>query len=168
MPVHASSRGYLSATANWPYDGRQNSMSGARQPLQESTGNAQPTHLAGLTTPAYAERLAALASITGTMPAPPILPSQSFGGSYGGPSSLRLRQRHQLQLQRLHRHGINPIKLSPGFQNYRKRQTERDDKSDQKWPDELEDPFLDGKTPKALLPKHLAYYLVVPHISRRE
>jgi hypothetical protein len=40
---------------------------------------------------------------------------------------------------------MNPIWLSPQFQNYRMKQAERDDKSDQKWPDLLEEAFLDGE-----------------------
>jgi hypothetical protein len=40
---------------------------------------------------------------------------------------------------------MNPIWLSPQFQNYRMKQAERDDKSDRKWPDLLEEAFLDGE-----------------------
>ncbi|EFX06178.1 transcription factor [Grosmannia clavigera kw1407] len=39
---------------------------------------------------------------------------------------------------------VNPIYLSPQFQAYRKKQTEKDDKTEQIWPDVLEDAFLDA------------------------
>ncbi|CAK7269526.1 hypothetical protein SEPCBS57363_003644 [Sporothrix epigloea] len=39
---------------------------------------------------------------------------------------------------------INPIYLSPQFQAYRKKQGEKDDKTEQIWPDVLEDAFLDA------------------------
>jgi hypothetical protein len=50
-------------------------------------------------------------------------------------------------MQRRDRHSINPIYLSPGFQAYRKKQDENLDKKGQKWPDILEDAFLDGEFP---------------------
>lgn len=39
---------------------------------------------------------------------------------------------------------VNPIYLSPQFQAYRKKQGEKDDKTEQIWPDVLEDAFLDA------------------------
>jgi hypothetical protein len=47
-------------------------------------------------------------------------------------------------------HYRNPIWLSPQFQNYRKKQAEKEDKSGQKWPEVLENAFLDGQS--TLLP----------------
>lgn len=59
----------------------------------------------------------------------------------GGTSALRLR-RHQHNLARASsRHSKNPIYLSPEFCQYRSKQK---DKDEQKWPDILEDAFLDG------------------------
>jgi hypothetical protein len=40
---------------------------------------------------------------------------------------------------------MNPLSLSPGFAQYRKRQAEKEIKDGQVWPDWLEAPFLDGK-----------------------
>jgi hypothetical protein len=50
-------------------------------------------------------------------------------------------QVQQRQLQNGSIDGVNPIYLSPEFKEYRRRQAE---KPDQKWPDLLEDAFLDG------------------------
>lgn len=58
----------------------------------------------------------------------------------GGTSALRLR-RHQLNMSKQSRHSKNPIYLSPEFCQYRMKQK---DKDEQKWPDILEDAFLDG------------------------
>jgi hypothetical protein len=58
----------------------------------------------------------------------------------GGTSTLRLR-RQQLNLNKHSRHSKNPIYLSPEFCQYRMKQK---DKDEQKWPDILEDAFLDG------------------------
>lgn len=51
-----------------------------------------------------------------------------------------------MQLRR-REHAINPIYLSPQFLSYRKKQASKskEEKSDQKWPDVLEDAFLDGE-----------------------
>lgn len=65
-----------------------------------------------------------------------------------GTSALRLR-RHQLSLQRQSRHSKNPIYLSPEFCQYRVKQK---DKDEQKWPDILEDAFLDGNCCLPLFP----------------
>jgi transcriptional enhancer factor len=78
-----------------------------------------------------------------------VLPTQALGLAYG-PSSYGKLQHRQGQLQQQGRNfkrssGINPLWLSPEFQNYRKRQAEKDDKSGQKWPEVLEEAFLDGK-----------------------
>lgn len=63
----------------------------------------------------------------------------------GGTSALRMRRRqlqHQTNIARAHsRHSKNPIYLSPEFCQYR---TKQKDKDEQKWPDILEDAFLDG------------------------
>lgn len=45
---------------------------------------------------------------------------------------------------------MNPLSLSPGFAQYRKRQAEKEIKDGQVWPDWLEAPFLDGKIPATL------------------
>lgn len=62
----------------------------------------------------------------------------------------RPQQRHELHLDGGRRvRGTNPLMplLTQAFQNYRKKQA---DKPDQKWPDVLEGPFLDGKCARRL------------------
>ncbi|SPQ18053.1 e7c7de85-27a1-4ff5-b479-e02e431e7c2e [Thermothielavioides terrestris] len=87
------------------------------------------------------------------MPAPPVLRTQSLGPGYGAATayasastgtSARTQQRHDLRLQSRRRaQGVNPLMplLTQAFQNYRKKQA---GKSDQKWPEVLEGPFLDA------------------------
>ncbi|KAH8883886.1 hypothetical protein GQ53DRAFT_811274 [Thozetella sp. PMI_491] len=131
-----------------------------RQPLQESTGNAQHNIFAALRS-SYAPRLDALSSlssavtssmaaVSNTIPTPPVVPTQALGSSYA--MSLQ-HQRNRPQLaQRRRKRGINPICLSPQYQNYRNRQQ---NKEDQKWPDSLEEPFLDA-------------LLLIPHMGRKK
>ena len=134
-------------------------LSAPRPPLRESTGNAR-YHLQQQ----YEEQQrrqqqqqqeqqqfgalvrSTLAHHQLSIPSPPIIPTQSLSSGYGSPELLRLQQRHQMQLQRSQR-GINPIYLSPQFLSYRKKQANKskEEKSDQKWPDVLEDAFLDGE-----------------------
>ncbi|KAJ4413996.1 hypothetical protein N0V85_003341 [Neurospora sp. IMI 360204] len=125
-------------------------LSALRPPLRESTGNAQYHHFQQQQheeqqlrqQQQQQQQLGALLSI----PSPPIIPTPSLSSAYGSPEFLRLQQRHQMQLQR-RQHGINPIYLSPQFLSYRKKQANKskEEKSDQKWPDVLEDAFLDGE-----------------------
>lgn len=88
---------------------------------QQQQDQHQPQHHQGGGSAALAAAAAAAAAASGT-------------------SALRLR-RHQLSLQRQSRHSKNPIYLSPEFCQYRVKQK---DKDEQKWPDILEDAFLDG------------------------
>lgn len=79
---------------------------------------------------------------------PPVVPTQSLGPTYGAPPPFpRTPDRHQLQLHaRRRKVDINPLWLYwQQFQTYRKKQDEKDDKAGQKWPQVLEDAFLDGK-----------------------
>lgn len=140
-PVLPSQR-YSPNTSTADYYDRRQQVSGPRQPLRESSGNAQPQHLGALTL--CSQNLSALTSLPHSIPTPPIVPTQSLDSHYGPGSNLKLR-RHQLHLQRRQRHGINPIYLSPQFQAYRKKQAEKDYKTAQIWPDFLEDAFLDGE-----------------------
>lgn len=119
-----------------------NGISASRQPLQESTGNAQHPHMAW-----YAQHLEAFSSVPPSVPTPPILRTQSLGPEYGTPPDSRSQQRLGLHLHARPRlHATNPLMplLTQAFQNYRKKQA---DKPDQKWPDVLEGPFLDGNHP---------------------
>lgn len=95
------------------------------------------------------------------------LAAAAAAAAASGTSALRLR-RHQLSLQRQSRHSKNPIYLSPEFCQYRVKQK---DKDEQKWPDILEDAFLDGMNFSSLslsssfrLPSHPAISLS-PFIS---
>lgn len=77
--------------------------------------------------------------------AAPSLRSNSYshpgmGGYTGavGSNALTLHSQHSQN------HNVNPIYASPQFQAYRKKQGEKDDKTEQIWPDVLEDAFLDA------------------------
>ena len=153
-PTTLASQCYPPSSSDFIPDHR-HVLSAPRPPLRESTGNAQ-YHLQQQ----YEEQqrlqqqqqLGALVRSTFaqhrlSIPSPPIIPTQSLSSGYGPPELLRLQQRqHQMQLQRSQR-GINPIYLSPQFLSYRKKQANKskEEKSDQKWPDVLEDAFLDGE-----------------------
>ncbi|KAK4647785.1 uncharacterized protein QC761_104390 [Podospora bellae-mahoneyi] len=126
--------------------------SASRQPLRESTGNAQYSHMAW-----YSEQIrqlgaaSGLASMSPSIPTPPIVPTQSFGPDYGSstPSVYgRQQQRHHCQGHRVtnfrrRQFEENPLipLLPAAFQNYRKKQA---DKTDQKWTDVLEWGFIDA------------------------
>jgi len=101
-----------------------------------------------------------LSSVALTPPilTPPIVPTQSLGLQYRGEKGYGHGHGHQqMQLQhhghqhayhhvRRRRVDINPLWLYwQQFQTYRKKQDEKDDKQGQKWPQVLEDAFLDGK-----------------------
>ncbi len=86
-------------------------------------------------------------SLSNSIPTPPVVPTQALGSSYA--MSLQHQRSRQHMAQRRRKRGINPICLSPQYQNYRNRQQ---NKEDQKWPDSLEEPFLDGEQPSAPCP----------------
>lgn len=155
-----SANSYHDNTSN--VRGQYDSVTGnVREPLQESTGNAQHQYphgqrplpslsstvscSPGLSNTLSSSSLGPLAPIPA--PIPPILPTQSLhGGSAAaaaGSSALILR-RHHLSVQRQSRHSLkNPIYLSNEFCQYRMKQK---DKEKQVWPDVLEDAFLDGES----------------------
>ncbi|KAK3336947.1 TEA/ATTS domain family-domain-containing protein [Cercophora scortea] len=120
----------------------------SRQPLRESTGNAQHQLERLARFQAHRLNLDPLLIPSSSMPTPPIVPTQSLGGStYDSPGYSRLQQRHKIHVQRRRRwgsRGINPMSLSAQFLAYRKKQADKDDKSDQKWADVLEEAFLDA------------------------
>lgn len=58
-------------------------------------------------------------------------------------SALELRKHQYRTPQRLNR-SRNPIIDSPQYQAYRSRQSSKDGPDEQKWPDDLEDLFLEG------------------------
>ncbi|ROV99377.1 hypothetical protein VSDG_03853 [Cytospora chrysosperma] len=164
--------------AGHSYEDATNSVRGqygnAREPLQESTGNAQHQFPHGqrplpslssttscsqaLSNTLSSSSLGPLAPIPASIP--PILPTQSLGSTHhggsaaaaAGMSALRLR-RHHLSMQRQSRHSLkNPIYLSNEFCQYRMKQK---DKEKQVWPDVLEDAFLDA-------------LLLIVHMGRRK
>jgi transcriptional enhancer factor len=96
----------------------------------------------------YAQHLEALSSIPSSMGPlmTPVLRTQSLGPDYSAPPAYtRSQQRHELHVHGRRRdQGSNPLMplLSNNFQSYRKKQA---GKPDQKWPEEVEGFFLDGK-----------------------
>lgn len=126
---------------------RHHGVSGSRRPLRESTGNAQQSQMAW-----YAERMrqigavggGSLAPMTPSIPTPLIVPTQSLVSKYGSLSYPRPPQRHHsFGYNRRRMYGENPLILTQAFQNYRKKQA---DKPEQKWPDVLEEAFVDGRS----------------------
>lgn len=118
-----------------------------RLPLTDSAGNAQYHNVASMNT--YNDR-------KGTRPQspphfiPPTLPSQP-ARQYPQRTALEARRAH-IKDQRTQRNSrYNPILESEHYQSYRSRQPKliddgKDDR-DQRWPDDLEDLFLEGSSP---------------------
>lgn len=113
-----------------------------RQPLTESAGNAQ-LHALTSTEVDHGHK--------GSQPPferPPFyiptVPSQRQSHNIGSALEIRrqnTRKRRQLRFSR------NPIVDSPHYRAYRERQTrEGDGNQEAKWPEVLEDAFLDGKS----------------------
>jgi len=136
-----------SPTADYGLE-RHHGVSGSRPPLRESTGNAQQSQMAW-----YAERMRQIGSVgsgggglaptTSSIPTPPIVPTQSLTSKYGASSYPGPPQRqHSFGYSRRRMYGENPLMLTQAFQNYRKKQA---DKPEQKWPDVLEEAFVDGR-----------------------
>ncbi|KAJ9151744.1 Regulatory protein abaA [Pleurostoma richardsiae] len=145
----------FSPPPDYPYDQSHHDLSSSRQPLTESDGNGQQQHhhhqnVGPLTLCSQASSLTSASPSLRSIPTPPIVPTQSVGSPYNT-TGLRLRRQHS-QLQKRSKYGVNPIYLSPEFKQYRERQA---DKSDQKWPDLLEDAFLDA-------------LLLIPQMGRRK
>lgn len=138
LPV-LPSQGYSPVTG-YNHEGR-HGVAGSRQPLMESTGNAQHNNMRVMVrSSSYYQRAESVYSIPPSISTPPFFPGHPLGFNYGIPQYSRLQQQHPGHAQG----GMNPLWLSPQFQAYRKRQGEKDDKSGQKWPDMLEEAFLDG------------------------
>ncbi|KAK4170281.1 hypothetical protein QBC43DRAFT_295133 [Cladorrhinum sp. PSN259] len=133
-----------SPTTEYELEG-QHGVSTSRQPLRESTGNAQHSQMAW-----YAERMGHIGAVTSlttmspSIPNPPILPTQPLMSEYGSSTYSRPPHRHSIHgYGRRRPYGENPLMplLTQAFQNYRKKQA---DKSEQKWPDVLEEAFVDA------------------------
>lgn len=112
-----------------------------RQPLSESAGNAQIHTLAS--TEIHHDYKGSQPLFEGPPYALPTVPSQRQSHNIGNTLEIRrqnTRKRRQLKFSR------NPIVDSPHYRAYRERQTrEGDENQDTKWPEVLEDAFLDGK-----------------------
>jgi len=117
-------------------------LSSSKQPLTWPVDNAQQqSHqcIRLLTSYSQGSPLTSRPPPSWPILVPPIVPTQSMWSLYNSTGhKLQVQQR---QLQNGSIDGVNPIYLSPEFKEYRRRQAE---KPDQKWPDLLEDAFLDG------------------------
>lgn len=122
-------------------------VTAGRLPLGELTGNVQsppPGSTALGYPPLCSEPALPMSMQLPGLPilAPPVLPTQSLG-SNNFPSAMGgVWARRQQRSQRPQKE--NPFYLHPNFQTYRNKQTENKDKEGQKWPEFLEDFFLDG------------------------
>lgn len=122
-----------------------------RQPLQESSGNAQQGESDRIMS-SYARRVRIKIrrsrshfSMLPSILTPPIVPTQALGSTYGSPVFARPHEGHEEYLrQQQSRRMVNPICLYPEFVNYRDKQNGKV-KKDQIWPRLFEDAFLDGK-----------------------
>lgn len=112
-----------------------------RQPLSDSNGNSHYHNLASTTyydlkpiqtRPEHAQH----------RPSLPIVPSQPARPIAA--NTLELRRNHTRRLRQA-RSVHNPIRESQQYQNYRSRVT-RDGPEDSKWPEDLENDFLDGES----------------------
>lgn len=110
-----------------------------RQPLGESSGNAQPYTLAS--SGPYHDQNISIYEHGAPKFSLPTLPSQQGHPHLGGQLGMR---RDHVRRQREQRRARNPIADSPQYQAYRARQL-KDTDGEQKWSAELEEAFLDGR-----------------------
>ncbi|KAB8304444.1 hypothetical protein EYC80_003839 [Monilinia laxa] len=128
-------------------------LSRLKEPLSDSAGNAQLHELASANI-YHDNKRHPMRGQERSMYSMPTLPSQPLRQPVG--NTLELRKRHNRQ-QRFNRHNNrNPIVDSPQYQAYRAR-VNRDGNpvSDSKWPEELENAFLDA-------------LLAIPYMGRRK
>ncbi|KAJ3956513.1 hypothetical protein N0V92_006952 [Colletotrichum tropicale] len=150
-PVLPSQR--YSPSPVYSYDSRRCTPTG-RQPLRESTGNAQTgSHLGSLASSCRNSPLGLFSPGLTNIPTPPVVPSQA-GASYRSSGSLRRPDALHLAARR-GRHDINPIYYAPEFRPYRDKQDQKDPNEKQIWPRVLEDAFLDS-------------LLIIPHMGRKK
>lgn len=115
-------------------------LSRARQPLSDSAGNTQPHMLASVGL--YHDSKGHQPRAERPMYSIPTLPSQPHRQSVG--QTLEYR-RQNTRRQRQLRFNRNPIVESSQYQAYRSRHNREGSDEDKKWPEVLEDAFLDGK-----------------------
>ena len=113
----------------------------ARQPLTDAAGNAQIQALASVSL-YYHDRKAIQPRVDMPMYIPTV-PSQSPRQPPGNTLELR-RQSIRRQKHCRFTFSRNPIVKSPQYIAYRDRQTREGNAEDQKWPEVLEDAFLNG------------------------
>jgi transcriptional enhancer factor len=139
-----------------------------RFPLTDSTGNAQYQTVASANI--YSDQ-------KGLQPPPlpppnfllPTLPSQPARPSHRTP--LEARKSHKRSQRAYRGSKTNPIAQSEQYQAYRSRQG-WDNDDDQKWPDDLEELFLEGWL-SVLVPSHthfdkLSALCLLPNMGRRK
>jgi hypothetical protein len=137
LPLAANSMDEHRQALQFNYTPHQLSLDASRPryPLADSAGNAQaPSSI-------YSDHKGALANFTPQNFSLPTLPSQQVQKR---PNKTALEVRKSQIRGHKFRRNRNPIVESENYQNYRSRQT-RNNPKDVKWPDDLEDLFLDGK-----------------------
>ena len=131
-----------------PFDHHSGEAQDRRTPLSESSGNAQPYHIAALAL-CQNSQLNLRPSNPHSIPTPPLFHIQGTISSYG--TSLRNKRTlhrevpvtdHQLFCIT---HDLNPLYEWPHFSQYRKRVTQKQLENKQApWPDWAENAFLMG------------------------
>ncbi|CRK21097.1 hypothetical protein BN1708_003434 [Verticillium longisporum] len=150
--------------------GRRPQHSLSRQPLRDTTGNAQhiTNGLGSLSQAAAASscrQVPTLGLFSPSLPPSiptPVVPSQAGsifrngGMGMAGMAGMGMKTRAEhLRLARRSRQDINPIYFTPEFRPYRDKQDQKDPNEKQIWPRVLEDAFLDS-------------LLIIPHMGRKK
>lgn len=123
---------------------KSNAQSRARHPLTDAAGNAQLQALATIGLPHH-DNKAVQPQLNRPMYSIPIgmVPSQPQRQRLGNTLELRRQTSRRLKQNRF-ANSRNPIAKSPQYRAYRDRQSREGDTDDQKWPEVLEDAFLNG------------------------
>ncbi|EEY17661.1 conserved hypothetical protein [Verticillium alfalfae VaMs.102] len=150
--------------------GRRPQHSLSRQPLRDTTGNAQHItnglgSLSQTAAPSSCRPVPTLGLFSPSLPPSiptPVVPSQAGsifrngGMGMGGMAGMGMKTRAEhLRLARRSRQDINPIYFTPEFRPYRDKQDQKDPNEKQIWPRVLEDAFLDS-------------LLIIPHMGRKK
>ena len=118
------------------------STSHTRLPLSEAAGNSQIPDLAS-SSHNHESKYHPRVDISRFLPT---VPSQRDNQTHRRTLSQRRQAFRTKQSQRFLPGGRNPILESPQYRAYRERQTRDGADADAKWPEELENAFLDGKS----------------------
>ena len=114
----------------------------SRQPLTDSAGNTQLYVLDGLST--YND--SKLRTHRYPVPTLPYQPKRQSHHAHRPSKTAAQLRREDIRQQKHYRHIRNPIIDQPQYKAYRQRQAQEGKQDDKKWPDVLEDAFLDGKS----------------------